>query len=593
MVTMGAVILSSFWTFAFPLKTRLISLYVLNLVLSLLIFADLVYYRYFEDLISTSVLFQAGQVQALGDSITALFAEGDWLFFIDVLIFLPFVIYFSIVHKGSKTSKRQAVSRLVMTVIVFYIGFTLLSVPVKSYIERGGGYLFEKAFLNMRVYNVLGLLGYHGFDVYRYVKGNVLSVPSLSRNEEMEIFEWFEEKRFEQLEKSPFSGSGQGKNVILVQMEAFEKFVIDRKINGQEITPHLNELKKESMYFNRFFHQTYIGRTSDAEFLVQTSLHPLSSGAVYMLHPNNFYTALPLILRENGYQTAAFHAYNKSFWNRYIMYPTLGFETFHSIDSFTVDEKLGWSLSDESMLKQAYEKITQLKEPFYAFLVTLTSHHPYSYIPPEYQTLNLNGIENELLKDYLHSVHYVDKALGEFISLLKESGLWDTSVVIFYGDHESRVLDGDEEVDHVLALEEKPLKYNKFSNQVPLFIHLPNDEGAGVYDKVGGQIDLGPTILDILGVDSSQHYMMGTSLFQDERMVVFRKGSFTTDKYFYEAPPEGMFENGRCFDLAKGIETDVEACRGLYEKGQKELEVSDSVLKGDLIKKWIKDGAEG
>ena len=439
----------------------------------------------------------------------------------------------------------------------------------------------------MKVYGVTGLLGFHGYDLYRYVNGNILNPHTISEEEADKIQSWYAQNQQQFQEESSFTGIAQGKNVIVVQMEAFENFVIDRKVNGQEITPNLNQLKKESMYFNHFYHQTASGRTSDAEFLVQTSLYPLLTGSAYILYSGNAYTALPQILKDKGYTTAAFHAYKKSFWNRYLMYPTLGFDTFYSLDRFVVDEQLGWALSDESMFKQSFQKITELQEPFYSFLITLSSHHPYSYLPPEYQKLNVEGIQDPNFKNYLQSVHYTDKAIGQFIQLLKGEGLWENSIVILYGDHDSGLMKVDNEMAELLGVKNDPLQYNQVSDQVPLLIHLPNGERANVYEQVGGQIDLAPTILDLVGIKPDNHYMIGTSLFQSDRMVVFRKGSFTTNEVFYEASSDGVFENGKCYNLQLSKETTLTTCKQTYENAIQELYISDSVLRGDLIKGFL------
>ena len=90
-----------------------------------------------------------------------------------------------------------------------------------------------------------------------------------------------------------------------MSLESLQTFLIGATVNGQEVTPFLNQFTKESYYFDNFFHQTK-QKTSDAEFLVDTSMYPLDRGAVFFTHGNNEYTATPEILRQQGYYTAVF-----------------------------------------------------------------------------------------------------------------------------------------------------------------------------------------------------------------------------------------------------------------------------------------------
>ncbi|WDC83692.1 hypothetical protein PL321_14080 [Caloramator sp. mosi_1] len=85
----------------------------------------------------------------------------------------------------------------------------------------------------------------------------------------------------------------KGKNLIVVQLEAFQGFLLNKKIDGIEITPNLNKLAKESLVFDNCFYQTAYGGTSDAEFLMNNSLLPIREGAVYYQYAGNNYEALP------------------------------------------------------------------------------------------------------------------------------------------------------------------------------------------------------------------------------------------------------------------------------------------------------------
>lgn len=588
MVSVGSVFLVSFWVFSLPRRGRMVALLVLNGLLSVLIFADMVYFRYFEDLISVAVMLQAGQVGAVGDSIVSLLSMADWLFFLDLFLFIPLVILIYKKVPRVRLTRNGLIARVVNTFVAFTIGFVLVFYPIDYFIDKGGSYLFEKTISNMRVYEKTGLLGFHGFDVYKNVKEKLFGGQKLTAKEKAELKEWFSGRRDSVAGGTEFTGIAEGKNVIVLQLEAFENFLIDKEVDRQEITPNLNRLKRESMYFPNFFFQTASGRTSDAEFLVNTSLYPMYTGSAFISYSGNSYTAMPELLRDNGYGTSVFHAYQKSFWNRYLMYPSLGIDSFYSLEQYEMIESLGWSISDESFLMQSFEVLKDLEQPFYTMLITLTSHHPYD-IPDEYKELEIQSLKNVMFTDYLQSAHYVDKALGKFIDLLKGTDLWENSVIVVYGDHDSGLLASEGEVAEFVGVAGQPYLFNEVRKEVPLLIHLPGGDGAGVYEQVSGQIDLAPTTLDLVGVKlgEGEAYMMGTSLFSEaDKMVVFRTGSFVADEVLYSASVDRVFEKGICYERATGEEVDLGVCEPLYEKAIKQLEISDAVLNGNLIREW-------
>src|SRR5690606_4364666 len=214
-----------------------------------------------------------------------------------------------------------------------------------------------------------------------------------------------------------------------------------------EITPFLNSLvNEEAVYFPNFYEQTALGRTSDAEFLLNTSLYPTAQGAAYMLHAENQYDSLPNILTEEGYSTHVFHSYQPSFWNRYIMYKQLGIDQFYSEEKFDEAEKIGWSLNDKDMLAQALDEMTGMESPFYSHIITLSSHHPFE-IPEKYHELDAEGYTSfaaRNFRNYLHSIHYVEQAIADFAEGLKREGLWEDTVLVIFGDHSTGLTADDQ-----------------------------------------------------------------------------------------------------------------------------------------------------
>src|SRR5690606_7235512 len=180
------------------------------------------------------------------------------------------------------------------------------------------------------------------------------------------------------LEKDPTLGAYKGKNVLMVQVEALQDFMFNTSIGGKEITPNLNKLMKESAYYSNFYHQTSNGRTSDADFAANCSMQPIMNGSVFIQYSGHTFDCMPNILKDHNYSASVFHAYQGGFWNRNSMYKSMNYDMFYNLKHFVTDESVGWAVGDKSFFRQSMDVLSDQKKPFYGFLITLTSHHPYS-----------------------------------------------------------------------------------------------------------------------------------------------------------------------------------------------------------------------
>lgn len=595
LVALGALLIAGSWTFWAKERWRPLLLLLLNFALTLLIFADLIYFRYFQDFITIPVLLQAAQVSSLGESIASLIHGKDVRLFLDWLALIPLTIgHFRIQSReyryqrsasSGRRNRRRMLQRAAAGLLAIVVGTVLVAVPVKQATSTWAKGLFSSVWWSASVYNITGLLGFHGYDVYRYVKENMMGGASLSEAEIKDAEAWFAAHRPDRQGPASSFGRYAGSNVIIVQAEAFENFVIGAKVNGQEITPNLNALRRDSLYFTRFFHQTGQGRTSDADFGVNAGLHPLPSGSVFIRYPGQTYDTLPAMLRSEGYHTGAFHAYDAGFWNRYIMYQNMGYDFFMSKKDYVLDEPVGWTVGDKSFFRQSIERMSSEPQPFYSFLITLASHHPYK-LPESVQKLDVGPYKDTMFGDYLQSMHYVDEAVGEMVADLKQRGLWDKTIWVFYGDHDNSIGE-TEPLSWLLGHPISKLDMLEMKNQVPLFIHLPDGAQSGAYDTVAGQLDVAPTLLHWLGIDSADAHMMGHNLvLPDRRLVVLRNGSYTNGSIFYVPSADGLFEHGTCFDYAAREKTDVARCQPYEAEAKRRLTVSDHVITHNLIKRF-------
>lgn len=399
-------------------------------------------------------------------------------------------------------------------------------------------------------------------------------------------------------------GIAKDKNLIVIQMESMQNMLIGRHYNGQEITPNLNRLIKEqgTIYFDNFYQQIGSGNTSDAEFAINNSLLGSIESFTYQLYQENYFHGLPWVLKDAGYQTAVFHGYEKTFWNREKIYPVLGFDKFINSDILINDkiEGIGGGnivgISDQAFFKQSAEYLEEMNAdgPFYSFLITLSSHHPFR-LPDFLKDLELYPQdEDNIVGNYLNSIHYADRAIGEFLEILKEKGLYENSIIALYGDHFGLPKSDKAVAERVTELLGYEYDYDVMLN-VPLIVHIPGYEGNMTVSTSGGQLDFMPTICYLLGIEELNTLYLGQNLLTAESGFVpgqthLLKGSFVKDNIVFEVSRDGVFENSRAYDRITRKELDITDLRDEYLQAKSTVELSDFYLKNDVLRSVILEG---
>jgi phosphoglycerol transferase MdoB-like AlkP superfamily enzyme len=389
-------------------------------------------------------------------------------------------------------------------------------------------------------------------------------------------------------------GALKGRNLIVIQVESLQNFVVGRAYNGKEITPTLNTLiKGDSIYFDNFYQQVGSGNTSDAEFAVNNSVCGTIRTFTYKLFPDNVYRGLPVLLREKGYSAAVFHAYeDRDYWNRDSMYRSEGFSRFYGGltdkgGDYDMTEWMGWGLTDSEFYKQSVPMMAGMEKPFYSFLISLSNHHPFAMLE-KYRLIDLMPQErNTLAGNYIQSAAYTDYAIGQFIEELKSRGLYRNSVIAVYGDHQGLVMDSANfrSMERLLG---KRYDYDTMMN-VPLIIHAPGVKGLNrVVHAAGGQIDFMPTIAYLLGFEELDTIHLGHNLLnQDEGFAAFQcymlKGSFVSGDVMFEMSRDGIFENGRAWNKKTGERLETEDYRAQYLRAVNIIDASDYILDNDLL----------
>ncbi|EPY2272040.1 LTA synthase family protein [Clostridium sporogenes] len=554
-----------------PKHKRTKFLYVLNIIISSIILADLLYYRYYKDIISIGAIRNAFLLGGVASSITSLFKLMDCVYFLDILLIIPFLkVYRNMPYKENKKIIRIGMGSLILVGAILLNGINIYKLSV----DQPG--LLNTMSNRIYITKVLGNVNFHVIDAYQFTKNKINNSKKLPEAKEKELVNTFEGKS--EIQGNKLKGVGEGKNLIVIQVEALQQFAINAKVEGQEVTPNLNKWINKSMYFDNYFYQVAAGNTSDAEFLSNNSLYPAASGAAYYMYSGNQFKSLPSTLQDKGYYTAAMHGYKDGFWNRNVMYKAQKFQDFHGESTYNIDEEVGLGLSDKSFFNQSLEKMKTFKQPFYSFLISLSSHFPYDDVKG-YGEFNVGKYEGSFLGNYLKGIHYTDAQLGMFLENLEKEGYLDNSIVVIYGDHNAISKNYIQELyDFVGEKSPNDLKWYELQ-KVPMMIHFPQDQNKGVNHTYGGQIDLYPTLANLYNLP--RKYMLGNDLLNvKEPKVTFRNGSFTDGKVFY------VSWTGEYYDIKTGEKiTDTEELKDKKQESEKDLQSSDELLNHNLIKK--------
>lgn len=499
-------------------RKRLWASFILNAILTTLLIADLMYFRGYTSYLSIYLIKQMVNLDNLGSSVISMLRYYDALFVVDLIV--SFILLLRFKSLGKSISRQVPLFVLMIALSVGYISFAHYKYDV---VEDGANQIvFRICWTPTDTMRNLSPIGYHLYDSYVYFKEN--RSIKLTHEQESDIKDWYAQNR-EGLKDNEFNNLFAGQNLILIQVESLENFVINKSYANQEITPNLNRLLSHSIYFPNFYEQVWNGTTSDAELLANTSVYPVRRGSTFFRFPQNQYNSLPILLEKKGYTTQAIHPDKGSYWNWQQALTSFGFTNTIDASAFNQDEQIGIGLSDGSFLRQVVPILEQTKQPFYNFMITLSSHGPFD-IPKEYRELQIEpSLDQTKLGGYFQSVHYTDKQIGIFLDSLDKEGLLDNTVVVIYGDHGGIHKYYNDELSGIQPQESWWMDYDK---KVP-FIIYKKGMSPKIVETTGAQIDILPTVAYLMGVNSQQYEntAMGRNLLNTNRdFAVLADGTF-------------------------------------------------------------------
>ena len=589
-----SLIFASFY-FLVKKKYRLAYLIIISIISMIVCISNIVYYFYYSSFISITFFsfalanHETGESNVVGDLIKPQFF---------IFLWLPVVLY--IVNKRQKkknleedafkrVSRKTIFKTLYTWILVFFIIFLSTLKPVdfsRLYSQWNREYLVSR----------FGVYMYQINDIVKSIEPKMSTLFGKDKAYK-EINEYYEEEGNTNKENK-YTNIFKGKNVIAVHAESMQNVLINLKISGKEITPNLNKLTKEGLYFDNFYSQVSFGTSSDTEFTYATSLLPVSSGTVFINHSDKEYVSFYKLLKEKGYHTFSMHANTGDFWNRNIMHKNLGYDKFYDKTSYEIDEEIGFGLSDESFIKQSVEYIKQINKEnkkFYGTLITLSNHTPFDYneLFGDFDvTITRNGVKYPYMQDtklgnYFVSAHYADKQLGLLVSELKKAGILDDTIIVIYGDHDARISTSlwnrfynyDYETNGILDEEDpnyKELDYywQELNRKVPLIIWSNDEKFQSKYGKTVstamGMYDVAPTLGNMLGVFNE--YALGSDIMnKKDNLVAFPNGNFVTNYVYYN-------DNKEEYKLLKNVPLSDDYIIKNKEKTKKLIDISNDII---------------
>ena len=587
-------------------------LFTVSIIFTLLCIINSVYYTNYVSFSSVSLLKAAGQLGGVKDSVTNLLQARDfyYLFQIVALLFVHEFLkrkgYYKRVEKievGKVRFLNTVVSGLI--ILGFFIS-TLTGTDISRLSKQ-----WNPEYIVMKY----GIYTYHINDLVTNIKSSLNPLFGYDKAA-AEFREFYSEEREDKTNE--YTNILQGKNIIAIHAESVQNWVINTTINGKEITPNLNKLAKEGLYFSNFYAQESTGTSSDSEFTYASSLLPASKGTVFVNYYDRKYVTLQNMLKEKGYYTFSMHGNNCSFWNRKLAYESIGYDRFYCYtNDYTIDDTVGLGLSDKSFFRQSVEILKGIKQDnknYYGTMIMLSNHtpfnnngEPFSDFDVKYHFQKLNEetgeyedatwdyLSGKKLGYYIQSVHYADEALGELIQYLEDNNLMEDTILVLYGDHDAKVKKSDYNFYYNFNPETGEMydkddeRYDEvdyydyeLNRKVPLIMWTSDsklkNKFKGEVTKVMGMYDVQPTLANMLGVKSK--YALGHDIFSiDENVVVFPDGNWLTDKMYYNRSKD----QGKMLDINETVGSDYINYYNDYS--DKLITVSNSIITYDLILK--------
>ncbi|WP_410512712.1 LTA synthase family protein [Paenibacillus sp. BR2-3] len=551
----------------FSSKRKLGYYMTVNLLVTAIFFAAIMYFKYYGVIVTYHALEQVNQVTAVSNSVFSLMDPYYLLIFMDIIVL---GYYFFRNKKGRDLKKRinrSGRKGFVTVLFILSLGLCLFNV------------LPNKASMNeIKKAQEMGILNYEAYTIFAQDKTEVINTRDITQDTIDKL------KGTRPLVNPQLQGAAKGKNLIILQLESFQNFLLGLKLDGKEVTPNLNRVMEDSLYFTNFYQMVGQGNTSDAEFVVNTSFYIPPRGAATMSYVDKALPSLPRLLKANGYQTATFHTNDVEFWNRGELYSSLGWDQYYDHQFFGEEDVFFFGASDEVLYRKTSDKLKSMSmegKPFYAQIISMSAHHPFTIPEEKYRMKLPERYEGTFVGDYIRAQNYADVAFGQFVEELKANGLWDNSVIMIYGDHMGLPIYSLDHDDKQLINEIYGHEYG-YANMtnIPLIIHGGGNTEPQTLEQVGGEVDILPTAAGLLGISLENHLHFGQDLLNQTYNILPERYYLPSGSFIGTSGlliPGISFEDNTQYPIAAGGKKPA-ATEDEYNRALRLLQLSDSYV---------------
>ena len=488
-----------------PAKLRIYYVSIIVFLFSFWGLSQLWYYRTYDDLMPFSSFLLFDNISSLLlNSIKASMKLTDILFILPP--FFLFILYWFLFVDTIKKTPVNSKKRVIYTISILL--FAILIHLMNAYVFYSKMQNRTTCHLGIRYVNTVNYISYFDFNgfvpfcIHSFIN-TILEKRSLNIKEKEEI-ESFLSKYMLKYTDNQYAVK-EKQNLIVIIVESLNSWLINFKLDSIEVTPHLNQLCQENNSILALHIQPQVksGRSSDAHFMYNTGLLPINNGAVAVRFGEAEYPSLAKALK--GYKSLSMVCDDAKYWNQETAFKSYGFTQLY--DSRSMMNTSG-NINDHILLEKAANQIKHVDFPFYAQLVTISMHYPYNTLEIPSTNITKSKLYTKDIRNFLEKAHFCDNAIGKFIQELKETGIYEKSLIAIISDHN--------EIDK-----------NQIENRKET---LPEDKEIAMiilngsqklnYTSKMEQIDIYPTLLDLMGANNYPWKGLGHSIFRKDSILL-------------------------------------------------------------------------
>lgn len=618
---------------------RMRFLMIVSIFLSGLYFAFSVYFGYYGMMFSfynLAAFASEGGGDAVGfllQSVFTLLAYSKPFFLLSSLVLILLFIFKVHKHRKNKDTRQYSFlknpDRFSIGLSLLIVGALIMGSSLSAYRYEIDDTWYEDNTTPLYGTQTIGFLNYYLYDAYSYFFTSKEGYSDETKEELLDQIAAFREA----MQTSPIDGAVvgnsqyegvfAGKNLLLIQLESMNNFVIGLKVevDGEwvEVTPNLNKMLSSSVYLNNYYTTVGIGNTSDSDFTNMTGLYPVGSIYTVYEYANVLYPSLPRMFKDEGYRTFSSHANTGIFYERAKLFPKLfGFDQHYAEEDFDISEAqlIHTWLNDVDFLKNTIDLMADdaSSQPVFTYALTISAHIPYrqptdsvategwfvgkpNLLPQDFEIVENDSLNSQFV-GYLEHISYADYAIGEAMAYLETSGLADDTIVVLYGDHgcgldiydmfyENNEIFQNEINDLIVdsGLPTQILLERQMLSNIPFIIFNPNYEEestllpAQTISLVRGTTSMVRTMASLFGLDPE--YYFGVDALSDQK-------TFTYNPRNHDIFADGIVISGTSqdyviFDEAYQDFYNYEKRQAIIKAFQNYKDLNDKVLKYEIF----------